>query len=167
MAEPYLGEIRVFSFNTIPRGWMRCEGQLLRVNDNQALFSLLGGIYGGNGQTTFALPDLRGRVPVQATEFYQQGTPGGEASHRLSINELPQHNHNVRANSATGTETAPAQNVWAGSGENAMYADARPNTKMNTAAVSSNGDNQAHENMQPWQGLSFCISTQGLYPSRD
>ncbi|MEX0739346.1 MAG: tail fiber protein [Pseudohongiella sp.] len=166
MAEPYLGEIRVFSFNTIPKGWMRCEGQLLQTNQNQALFSLLGDVYGGNGSTTFALPDLRGRVPMHVSPAHKQGEAGGEATHTLTINELPPHSHAVAASSAVGTVTTPEGNVWANSGDNPMYAE-RPDTKMQADALAHNGGGQPHENMQPWQVLSLCISVEGIYPSRN
>ncbi len=166
MAEPFLGEIRVFSFNTIPRGWQRCEGQHLPINANQALYSLLGTMYGGNGTTTFALPDLRGRVPIQADGSHAQGAAGGEAAHTLTVNELPAHSHTAMANSGTtGNVSTPVDNVWAGGGANLLYAASTDST-LNAAALATTGGNQPHQNLQPYQALSFCIALQGIYPSR-
>lgn len=166
MSECFISEIRIFPFNTIPRGWARCEGQLLPINSNQALYSLIGTTYGGNGTSNFALPDLRGRVPIHANGTYTQGHTGGEANHTLTVNEMPAHSHTVAASSGAATAPSPANNVWAGTGDNSLYA-ATANTTMNAAALADSGGSQPHENMQPYQALSFCIALQGIYPPRN
>ncbi|TWG90686.1 microcystin-dependent protein [Nocardioides sp. J9] len=164
MAEPFLSEIRLMSFVFAPKGWALCNGQFLPINQNQALFSLLGTTYGGNGQTTFALPDLRGRVPIHAGAGHALGERGGEQAHTLTVHEMPQHTHVLRGSSrATGGSADPQGRVLGG-GQN-VYRPGSPSTPMEPGSVTSAGGSQAHENMQPFLTLSFCIALQGIFPS--
>ncbi|MEC1179520.1 tail fiber protein [Metasolibacillus meyeri] len=166
MAEPFLGEIRLFAFNRIPKGWLPCNGQLLSVNSNQALYSLIGATYGGDGRTTFALPNLQGRVPVHQGAGINYGTAGGEATHTLTVNEMPQHTHTAYADTANATQASPQNNTWGTVSDESIYAQSG-NVTMNVAALSSAGQSAAHNNMQPYLALSFCIATSGIYPSRN
>lgn len=164
MAEPFLGEIRLFSFGVIPRGWISCQGQILPIQQNQALYSLLGTKYGGNGSTTFALPDLRGRVPLNMSPDYPLGAAAGEANHTLTVNEMPMHTHDVSASGQAATLIPPTGNVWPQIAN--TYSATAPNVQMGANAVSAAGGSQPHNNMQPYLTISFCIATQGIYPSR-
>lgn len=163
MAEPFLGEIRLFSFGVIPRGWLPCQGQLLSVPQNQALFSLLGTKYGGDGSTTFGLPDLRGRVPLHLSPTYPLGQAAGEATHTLTVKEMPMHTHLVSASNEAATLVAPTGAVWARI--DGAYSTV-PNVRMGPRAVSTAGASQAHDNMQPYTTISFCIATEGTFPPR-
>jgi microcystin-dependent protein len=164
--EPYLGEIRMVAFGFAPRGWASCNGQLLAINQNPALFSILGTAYGGDGRTTFALPDLRSRAPIHAGNA-PLGAANGEEGHTLSSAEIPMHTHraiaNTDANSAT--LTSPAGSLWANGGQ-AAYA-AGGNGSMAPAAVGPSGDGQAHDNMSPYLVVTFIIAVQGIFPSRN
>jgi microcystin-dependent protein len=162
MAEPFLGEIRPFAFGVVPRGWLACEGQTLPIQQNAALFSLLGVTYGGDGRTTFKLPDLRGRVPVGAGNI-PLGTAAGETAHALNTNETPAHTHQVQAASAAGTLSTLQGNYWAGAMNYASAAD----SSMAPGTISASGGSLPHENMQPYAALSFCIATSGIFPSRN
>ncbi|HEY5885868.1 MAG TPA: tail fiber protein [Pyrinomonadaceae bacterium] len=170
MSEPFLSEIRIFSFGYAPRGWAQCNGQFLPINQNQALFSLLGTTYGGNGQTTFALPNLQGRVPNHFGGGHILGEAGGEIAHTLSISEMPTHLHGLNNNLAVvdantnATVGTPAANFWANSGK-AHYSTSAPNAAMHPSAVTNVGGSQAHTNMQPYLVLNFCIALQGVFPS--
>lgn len=164
MAEPYLGEVRIFPISYAPKGWLSCEGQVLQIQQYQALYSLLGTVYGGDGITTFALPDLRGRVPIHVSSSLRLGTKAGEAAHTLTTNELPQHTHQAYGSSNPATTTSPQGNVWAQA--NGLYATGAT-VAMNSAALSTTGGGQAHNNMQPYLAVRFCIATQGIYPTRD
>lgn len=179
MAEPFLSEIRLMSFNFAPKGWALCNGQLLPINQNQALFSLLGTTYGGDGRVNFALPDLRGRVALHTGAGFTLGQRGGEELHTLTISEMPQHTHPLMANNANGTagvagitpgptkvlsqglvslpasQTAPAQIYGTGAASGTMSAD----------SVTNAGGSQAHENRQPFLTLNWCIALQGIFPS--
>lgn len=166
MAEPFLGEIRIMSFGFAPRGWAQCSGQLLPINQNQALFSLLGTSYGGNGQTNFALPDMRGRTPLHVGAGLIQGQSLGEERHTLSQSEMPQHNHSVTATSANGNVATPANNFLANR-QSDMFVPAAHLEAMNTAACSSVGGSQPHENMNPFLVLNFAIALIGIFPSRN
>jgi microcystin-dependent protein len=168
MAQPYLTEIRIFSFNFAPKGWAMCNGQLLPINQNQALFSLLGTVYGGNGQTNFALPDLRGRVPVHHdnSNGIVLGQRAGEEAHTLTQNEMPAHNHPVMASSNAPNANTPLNNSWAGNTGFAPYGST-PNRAMSPTAVSSIGGSQPHNNMSPFLTLNFCISLLGIFPSQN
>ena len=165
MAEPFLSEIRIMSFTFAPKGWALCNGQLLPINQNQALFSLLGTTFGGDGRVNFALPDLRGRVPIHVGSGHTLGERAGEQAHTLSIGELPTHGHALRATSDAATSTSPAATLgYARSGTN-MYGGATGLVAMAPQAVGAVGGSQAHLNMQPFQTLSFCIALQGIFPS--
>lgn len=164
MAEPFLSELRMMSFVFAPRGWALCNGQLLPINQNQALFSLLGTTYGGDGRVNFALPDLRSRVPLHVGQGHTLGERGGEQAHTLSMSEMPAHSHDVVASSAVGSLAAPAGNVLA-SAPNVYRSQARDLTTLAPASVTPVGGSQAHQNMQPFLTLSWCIALQGIFPS--
>jgi microcystin-dependent protein len=164
MAEPFVGEIRLFSFGVIPRGWLPCQGQLLSIQQNQALFAVLGVQYGGNGSTTFALPDLRGRVPLNTSPDYPMGATAGEPAHTVTVNEMPRHTHSVSASGEPATLVPPAGNVWPQSAN--TYSAVVPNVQMGADAVSVAGGSQAHNNMQPYLTINFCIATVGIFPPR-
>ena len=164
MAEPFLSEIRLMSFVFAPKGWALCNGQLLPINQNQALFSLLGTTFGGNGQTTFALPDLRGRVPVHVGGGYILGTRAGAAAHTLTLNEMPQHTHSVNVNANAGATANPGNAVLSKAPAN-VYGPPQNLGAMNAASVLQTGGSQAHNNMQPYLTLNFCIALQGIFPS--
>jgi microcystin-dependent protein len=164
MAEPFLSEIRIMSFGFAPKGWALCNGQLLPINQNQALFSLLGTTFGGNGQTTFALPDLRERVPIHVGSGHTIGERGGEQAHTLSIAEMPTHTHTVKASTQLGDQTVPAGNFLARSHYN-LYGNPANLTALAPATVANVGGSQAHLNMQPFLVLNFCIALQGIFPS--
>ncbi len=166
MADPFLAEIRMFSFNFPPKGWALCNGQLLAINQNQALFSLLGTTYGGNGTTNFALPDLRGKVPMHFSNSYAMGQRGGETAHTLSLNEMPQHNHLATATSAIADQVYPAGSLWAAGASASAYHNAS-NAVMSDAVVSNAGGSQPHINMAPYSVINFSIALAGIFPSRD
>lgn len=165
MAEPFLSEIRIVSFNFAPKGWAQCNGQLLPINQNQALFSLLGTTYGGNGQTTFALPDLRGRVPIHVGQGHTLGEVGGEQAHTVSLSELPQHIHFEQASSSNGTVSTASGNVLASA--SGLYGTPSSLTALEPSSVANVGGSQAHQNMQPFLTLMFCIALQGIFPSQN
>ena len=166
MAEPFLSEIRTMSFDFPPKGWALCNGQLLPINQNQALFSLLGTTFGGNGQTTFALPDLRGHAPIHAGGGHALGERGGEQSHTLSTAELPTHAHAAQATSNPGNTTNPSGGFLAVSTVSS-YVTPQDLVPLAPASVAPVGGGQAHETMQPFLALTFCIALQGIFPSRD
>jgi microcystin-dependent protein len=167
MSEPFLAEIKVTAFNFAPKGWALCNGQLLPINQNQALFALLGTTYGGNGQTNFALPDFRGRVPMHMGSGFVLGQLGGEAAHTLTLAELPTHTHNLSANSNTASATDPASRVLAQpTGTNLTYTNTA-NTLLNASSVTSTGGSQPHENRQPSLVLNFIIALRGIFPSQN
>lgn len=165
MSEPFIGEIRAFAFDKVPTGWALCNGQLLNIANNQALFSLLGTTYGGNGTSTFALPNLQGRVPVHASADRTLGQSAGEETHTLTVAEMPVHDHLAMAQSAAATESSPEGHYWS-VGDNADGYASTADASMSAAAIGSSGGSQAHNNMQPFLVVSFCIATQGLFPSR-
>jgi len=171
MAEPFLSEIRIMGFNYPPKGWAFCNGQFLPINQNQALFALLGTTYGGNGQTTFALPNLQGKTPIHMGNGYTLGQTGGATSHTLSLSEMPQHQHPLNATSAQaaqadGNVPSNAKMLSQSIGD-FFYAGPGNATAMASDAVSSVGGSQPHPNMQPYLTLSFCIALQGIFPSRN
>ncbi len=163
MAEPFLAEVRLMSFEFAPKGWALCNGQLLPINQNQALFSLLGTTFGGDGRVNFALPDLRARVPIHVGSGHTLGERGGEAAHTLSIAEVPTHTHPVRASANVGDAVNPTNAVLAAASN--VYRSADNLTPLQPAAVTAAGGSQAHLNMQPFLTLSFCIALQGIFPS--
>ena len=165
MAEPFLSEIRIMSFNFPPKGWALCNGQLLPINQNQALFSLLGTTYGGNGTTNFALPDLRGKVPVHFGSGFTLGQLGGEQAHTLSIAELPTHVHAAQASADNATTVVATGNVL--SAANNLYTQVQQMTTLLPGTVASAGGSQAHQNMQPFLTLTVCIALQGIFPSQN
>lgn len=163
MAEPFLSEIRIMSFEFAPRGWALCNGQLLPINQNQGLFSLLGTTFGGDGRVNFALPDLRGRTPIHVGSGHTLGEQGGEQAHTLSIAELPTHTHVLNGSSANGGVNIATGNLL-GSANNVYHAPTSL-TSLNPGSVSNVGGSQAHLNMQPFLTLNFCIALQGIFPS--
>ncbi len=166
MAEPFLSEIRIMSFVFAPKGWALCNGQLLPINQNQGLFSLLGTTFGGDGRVNFALPDLRGRVPIHVGSGHTLGERGGEQAHTLSIAELPEHVHTLSATTNTSTtNTAGSGVMLAQSTAASLYGAVSNLVAMNPGAVTNTGGSQAHLNMQPFLTLSFCIALQGIFPS--
>jgi microcystin-dependent protein len=165
MAEPFLSEIRIVSFGFAPSAWAQCNGQLLPINQNQALFSLLGTTYGGDGITTFALPDFRGRVPTHAGGGHQVGERGGEETHPLSIAEIPTHTHPLNGSSSDGTQVVPSNALLAKAAPANPYLTPSNAAPMNPATVASVGGSQAHQNMQPFLVLNFCIALNGIFPS--
>jgi microcystin-dependent protein len=167
MAEPFLSEIRIMSFNYAPRGWAMCNGQLLPINQNQPLFSLLGTTFGGNGQTNFALPDLRGRVPVHVGGGNDLGTSGGEQTHTLSQSEMPMHTHVASGSNSEATASIPSNTVLLAQGKFECFRPPSSLGTMQPPTIANTGGSQAHENMQPYLALSFCIALQGIFPSRN
>ena len=168
MAEPFLAEVRIMSFEFAPKGWAPCNGQLLPINQNQALFSLLGTTFGGDGRVNFALPDLRARTSIHVGAGHTLGEGGGEQAHTLSISELPTHTHAAQASSAAADAAVPTGNLLAAVDNTTFgtaYVGASNMTAMAPEAVSNVGGSQAHLNMQPYLTLSFCIALQGIFPS--
>ena len=165
MSEPFLAEIRIVGFNFAPRGWAFCDGQILPINQNQALYSLLGTTYGGDGRTTFALPDLRGRVPVHTGESHQLGSKGGAETTTLTASEMPSHTHTIQASADPSTGQDPTNTVLAKSGQ--IYGAASNLVDMVSGTLTNSGGGQAHQNMQPYLALNFCIALRGLFPSRN
>lgn len=167
MAEPFLAEIRMMSFVFAPRGWALCNGQLLPINQNQGLFSLLGTTFGGDGRVNFALPDYRGRVPIHVGAGHTIGERGGEMAHTLTIAELPTHTHLLSASSTEANTTVPTGSpVLARSPAKQPYHAPTNLVALDTAASQSVGGSQAHLNMQPFLTISFCIALQGIFPSQ-
>ena len=166
MAEPLLSEIKMFSFNFPPKGWALCNGQILPINQNQALFALLGTTYGGDGQVNFALPNLRGRVPLHPSVQFNLGQTGGSTSHTLSLAEMPSHTHTVTASSEIADSANPQGRAWATGGSAASYHN-QANSTLQSGALGTTGGSQPHNNMAPYLVVNFCIALQCLFPSRD
>jgi microcystin-dependent protein len=166
MAEPFIGEVKIIGFNFAPKGWAFCNGQLLSINQNQALFSLLGTTYGGNGVTTFALPNLQGRTPLHTGSGFGLGQASGEEAHTVTPSEMPAHSHAPRAASNTANATSPVGNVWAATGAYTGFAGSADEA-MSAQLVSTVGGGQAHPNLSPYLVLNFVIALIGIYPSRD
>jgi microcystin-dependent protein len=165
MAEPFLSEVRIMSFVFAPKGWALCNGQLLPINQNQPLFSLLGTTFGGDGRVNFALPDLRGRAPIHVGSGHTLGERGGEQAHTLSIAELPTHTHVLNATSSNATAVTPTNALGYARSGTQMYGPPASLVAMAPQAVGNTGGSQAHLNMQPFLTLSFCIALQGIFPS--
>lgn len=166
MAEPFLSEIRMMSFVFAPKGWALANGQLLPINQNQALFSLLGTTFGGDGRVTFGLPNLQGRVPIHVGSGFTLGERGGEQGHTLSIAEIPQHVHSLVASSGAATALVPANNLLLATSQNySAYRQATSLVSLLPGSIANVGGSQAHLNMQPFLTLSFCIALQGIFPS--
>ncbi|HEV2884864.1 MAG TPA: tail fiber protein [Pyrinomonadaceae bacterium] len=163
MAEPFLSEIRIFSFNFPPKGWAFCNGQFMPINQNQALFSLLGTTYGGNGQTTFALPNLQGCVPIHEGNGHSLGEKAGSSSVTISPSTMPQHLHFVSGSNVAGTTPAAAGGVFAGALD--VYHTPDNLVAIRPDSVTNVGGSQAHTNMMPYLVLNFCIALQGIFPS--
>lgn len=171
MSEPFVGEIRMFAGNFAPRGWAFCDGQLLAVSQNDALFSLLGTIYGGDGRTTFGLPDMRGRIPIHAGSGpglspRRLGAKGGAENVTLTVNQLPSHTHTMSASSATGTDPNPANEVLSESTLDRIYGDGPVDEYLTARSVTSVGGSRSHTNLQPFLCINFIIALFGIYPSR-
>lgn len=168
MAEPFLSEIRIMSFAFAPKGWALCNGQLMPINQNQALFSLLGTTFGGDGRTTFALPDLRGRVPIHVGDGWILGQSGGEQAHTLTTAEMPAHMHSLNATSDPVQQPVPTGALLGkAAATDPLYGDVASLVTMDPSEVGNTGGSQAHLNMQPYLTLSFCIALQGIFPSRN
>jgi microcystin-dependent protein len=166
MAEPFLSEVRMMSFSFPPKGWAFCDGQLLPINQNQALFSLLGTTFGGDGRVNFALPDLRTRAPIHVGSGHTLGERGGEQAHTLSIAEIPEHVHSAMASTDVATTDPPGTTeVLAQSSGEFLYGAATNLQAMAPNAIGNVGGSQAHLNMQPFLTISFCIALQGVFPS--
>ncbi len=170
MSDQYLGEIRLFAGSFAPVGWLMCNGQLLPISENDALFALIGTTYGGDGVRTFALPDLRGRVAMSAGRArtgtsYVLGQAAGTETVTLLTTQIPAHTHAPLASTAPATARAPANNVWAAT-NTAQYSTAVPNTPLSPQAVIPNTGNQPHENMMPFVAMSYIIATEGIFPSQ-
>jgi microcystin-dependent protein len=167
MAEPFLSEIRIMSFGFPPKGWALCDGQLLPINQNQALFSLLGTTYGGDGRVNFGLPNLQGRTPIHMGSSHTLGERGGEQGHTLSISEIPTHTHVASATSAPGNSASPTTTSLLGTSTvQSLYATASNLQAMAPNAIGNVGGSQAHLNMQPFLVLNFSIALQGIFPSQ-
>jgi microcystin-dependent protein len=165
MGTPFLSEIKIVSFNFAPKGWALCNGQLLPINQNQALFALLGTTYGGDGRVNFALPNLQGRIPNHMGSGFTLGEQGGETAHTLNISELPAHTHTPLGNSTSPATRSSAQgNLW---GVDQGQYKATGNATMNQACISATGGSQPHLNMSPYLVLNFIIALQGIFPSQN
>lgn len=166
MAEPFLSELRIFSFNFPPKGWAFCNGQLLPINQNQALFSLLGTTYGGNGQTNFALPDLRGRIPMHWGDWNSLGNKSGAATHTLLLSQIPEHTHVVKASTSPPNSNIVSAHYWAAKSGLTPY-HTTANIALQSGSVSNVGGSQAHNNLSPYLVLNICIALQGIFPSQN
>ena len=166
MSEPFIGEIRMVGFNFAPRGYATCDGQVLPIHQNQSLYSLLGTIYGGDGRTSFALPDLRSRTPIHRSDSHQLGQKGGTETASLSTSEMPAHTHAVNASGDAASTPMPPSGILATPSQ-ALYTAPANLKNMHADSVASTGSGQGHENMQPYTVINFVIALQGLFPSRN
>jgi microcystin-dependent protein len=175
MSTPFLGEIKMMSFNFAPKGWTMCNGQLLPINQNQALFAVLGTTFGGNGQTTFALPDMRGRTPIMPGNGIVLGEQIGEYAHTINISEMPSHTHTPQGASANaniaipgpGTSLAPGHSTATGQPAVSIFGTGAPDRAFAASTITSTGGSQPHNNQQPYLVLNFCIALQGIFPSQN
>lgn len=166
MSQPFVGEIRIFAGNFAPNGWMFCEGQLLAISDNETLFNLIGTTYGGDGQSTFALPDLRGRIPVHMGNGFTLAESGGVEEVTLTVSQIPAHTHALAAISDQGNQSSPAGNLPSQSLNVVPFINDVPNASFNAGAISTTGGSQPHENFQPYLCVDFIISLFGIFPSQ-
>jgi microcystin-dependent protein len=176
MSTPFLAQIETFSFNFAPKGWAQCNGQLLPINQNQALFSLLGTTYGGDGRVNFALPDLRSRVPIHMGRSFTLGERGGEEAHTVTISEMPAHTHSLQGTSTDGATTTPATNTTlakavasanpGGAFTMSLYSTAAPNNALWAGTIGNTGGSQPHTNLMPYLTINMCIALQGIFPSQ-
>lgn len=177
MSTPFMAQVEIFSFNFAPKGWTQCNGQLLPINQNQALFSLLGTTYGGDGRVNFGLPDLRSRIPISFGAGFTQGQRGGEEAHTLITSEMPAHIHVVNVDGSAGAINKPATSTVFGTSSGVSstgqqlainaYSSASPGITLDQRTISNNGGSQPHTNLQPYLTLNFCIALQGIFPSQN
>jgi microcystin-dependent protein len=167
MSTPFLGEIKIIAWNYAPKGWAFCNGQFLPINQNQALFSLLGTMYGGNGQTTFALPDFRGKIPMHVGSGHTQGETAGQYAHTLTMSEMPAHNHFMQVSNNTSSTQNPSASVILGKSVANTFGGVSALTTMNPGSITNTGGSQPHTNTQPYLVLNFIIALQGIFPSRN
>ena len=167
MAQPYVGELRIFAGNFAPAGWMFCEGQLLPISENETLFQLIGTTYGGDGQSTFALPDLRGRVALHQGNSYTLAETGGAEEVTLSINQIPAHSHPMLGSSGNGSQTNPKNNVLASSTLAEVYSGGGAGSAMAATSITAVGGSQPHTNFQPYLCVNYIISLFGIFPSQN
>jgi microcystin-dependent protein len=169
MSEPFLSEIKIMSFPFAPRGWAYCNGQLLPINQNQALFSLLGTTYGGDGRVNFALPDLRDRIPIHTGNGHTLGERAGEAAHTLTTSEMPAHAHEMLASGQSASQAFPAGALLAppSSALGTPFLPQAPTATLASGTVGTQGNNQPHNNLQPCLAVNFCIALQGIFPSQN
>ncbi|ABD82583.1 phage tail protein [Saccharophagus degradans] len=169
MSEPFLAEVKVVGFNFAPRGWAFCDGQIMQISQNQSLYSLLGTNYGGDGRTSFALPDIRGRTPIHRTDGHALGQKGGSEVVTLTAAQIPAHNHAVKASTSAANVLPVGDTAVLADTSRDLYADASPANlaALNSGTIANTGGGQAHNNMQPYLTLSYCIALQGLFPSRN
>jgi len=165
MAQPYVGEIRMFAGNFAPAGWMFCEGQLLPISEYETLFNLIGTTYGGDGQSTFSLPDMRGRIPIHQGGGFTLAETGGVEEVTLTVSQIPSHSHPLMVSTGPGSGNTPAGHVTAESPNISLYIEDAPAVAMNAAAITSTGGSQPHTNFQPYLCVSFIISLFGIFPS--
>ena len=165
MAQPYIGEIRIVGFNFAPVNWAFCNGAILDISQNSTLFNLIGTTYGGDGQTTFALPNLQSRFPVHVGSGFIQGQVAGTETVTLTVNQIPAHTHAPQANSGGGTSNSPANNFWA-NWTGSQYSDQAPGSLMNEAVIGLTGGSQPHDNLPPYLAINFVIALYGVYPSQ-
>jgi microcystin-dependent protein len=166
MAQPYVGEIRMFAGNFAPAGWMFCEGQLLPISENETLFQLIGTTYGGDGESTFALPDLRGRIPIHQGNSFTLAETGGAEEITLTVNQIPAHTHPMLASADPATVPNPQNNVLAATATATPYFNITPATPLSPQSISSVGGSQPHNNFQPYLCVDFIISLFGIFPSQ-
>jgi len=167
MSQPFLSEIKIMSFGFAPQGWAQCNGQLLPINQNQALFSLLGTTYGGDGRVNFALPNLRGQTPLHFGNSFTLGQTGGQVAHTLTISEMPQHLHFLNGASDNADAPVAGGNLLGGNVNNLYQPPDNNLTSLLPATIANAGGSQPHENRQPFLALNFCIALQGIFPSQN